>query len=239
MRPRVWPTVRLPACRPVGRTGASRRDEGVTVVETAVALFLTLFLSVLLMKLAAGVRRGGEETIRRTEVAEARRVARDLLQETLAGAVAPLPPGPGASARFWVGWAVPCGGGVWAYRGRRRPAPERDSLWVVDAGGESRILGLAASAGGACSLSGEAAVVLEGEAAGLLDRAAMVRVFESGRVTLSDAFRYGRVGTAPQPLTATVLDPGASSLVTTDTGVEASLASRGESTPTRWRWRLP
>jgi hypothetical protein len=206
-------------------------------MEVLTALLLTLLLLGLLSGLAVRQQRAGDILARRTEVVEARRVARDLLDAGVAGGgVRPLSGG-AVELRSFVGWALPCSGEGWSYRGRRRPEPQRDSVWVVTAGGDVRTGRLLSVGAATCepAAPGEASLALGFEADGSV---ALVRIFESGRYRLSDALRYGRTGDPAQPLTGAVLDPRASGAVVDSSHLTARVRGMNDSSLVMRRWRL-
>ena len=84
---------------------------GATVVETLTALLLTLLILTLLASLAVRQRRVGEILARRSEVVEARRVTRDLVELAVASGGVRAVPGDEMELRFFVGWALPCADG--------------------------------------------------------------------------------------------------------------------------------
>lgn len=217
-------------------TPAQRK--GMTVVETATALVLTLLLLALMTTLAMRQQAVGEQVARRTEVVEARRVTRDLLDFAAAAGGVHEFPGDAVPLRFFVGWARPCGSGSWLYRGRRRPDPGRDSLWMASPWGEVRTAGLASVAQGSCEGAGPGEVALLLEADSLAGAAALLRVFESGRFRLTDALRYGRVGDPAQPLTEAALDPAASALHVSAGRMSVTIRGAGDSLSVARSWSL-
>ncbi|HSG46676.1 MAG TPA: hypothetical protein VLA43_02560 [Longimicrobiales bacterium] len=208
-------------------------------METLTALLLTLLILMLLASLAVRQRSVGEILARRSEVVEARRVTRDLVELTVASGGVRAAPGDEMELRFFVGWALPCADGTWRYRGRRAPDPLRDSLWVVSAWGEVTVASLASVGGGECAGTdaGQPALRMEGDPA--LASPVLVRVFESGRFRLSDALRYGRIGDPAQPLTGAVLDPSVSALRILEGTVSLTARGKGDSATVRRSWRLP
>jgi len=232
-----------------GGRGADRRGAeqgqppaatlGVTVVETVTALLLTLLILTLLLTLAVRQRKAGETLARRSEVVEARRVARDMVELAVAaGGIRPVT-GEELYLRFFVGWALPCSEGGWRYRGRRAPDPVRDSVWAISAWGEVTVAALSSVSDGAC---GDTDPDVRGLTLGtdpVLAAPVLARVFEAGRFRLSDALRYGRTGDPAQPLTGAVLDPSASGIRVTD-GV-VTLTARGDrdsaTVGRKWRFR--
>lgn len=193
---------------PPGPMSQPRR--GVTVVETLVALTLLFLLTGLLVQLLAGAGRSGRQVSNRLEVVEARRVARDLVDLSVRSGGSLDETGRALGLRSYVGHGEPCPGGGFVYRGRRLPDPGRDSLWLMAPDGTWTVEAATSLTSAACvgslpgpALPGFALDAGVGPAAGVI----LVRVFEAGRFTLTDALRYGRVGTRAQPLTAPVLDP--------------------------------
>lgn len=213
-----------------------RGHSGATVVEAIVSLLLTLGLLGLLSRLAVRQRGAGETLARRAEVVEARRVTRDLIAHAVAGGVPRAGTGGEVVVRSFVGWAIPCVGGGWRYRGRRLPDAERDSLWVVDGEGRVAVVELASSRNESCAtaLPGEEGVELVFEGGG----GALLRVFESGRFRLDDALRYGRIGEGAQPLTAAALDPGASRIQASATGLVVTMRGAGDSSSVSRAWPI-
>lgn len=212
---------------------------GATVVETLTALLLTLLVLTLLTTLAARQRRAGEALVRRSEVVEARRVARDLIDLAVAGGGVRPVPGDELHLRFFVGWALPCGEGRWRYRGRRAPDPQRDSLWVVSARGDVSWVSLVWVGAGDCGQVDSASSVLELVGEPALSDPVLLRVFESGRFRLSDALRYGRTGDPAQPLTGAVLDPSKSGIRVSAGTIIVTAAGAGDSATVGRRWRFP
>lgn len=219
---------------------ASRR--GVTVVETLVALTLLLFLAGLLVQLLVGAHRTGRRVSGRLEVAEARRVARDLVDWSVRGGGIREDPGRVLTLRSFVGHGEPCPGGGFAYRGRRLPDPARDSLWLLGPDGSWTVEPAAGLRHTGCH-AGSPGPPLPGfrldPATGPMTGVVLVRVFEGGRFTLGDALRYGRAGTRAQPLTAPVLDPVRSTLEVGRGRVLLTVVGRGDSLGTERRWRVP
>lgn len=216
---------------PPGRATRARPRAGVTLAETLVALSLTILLMGLLVPLLGRWRLAGARLARQVEALETERVVRDLvgLASSSGGLRSAPDPDDGALAvRNYVATAVPCGDGVWRYRGVRAPDPERDSIAWTDGWGRTGVSALLGS--GRSSCTGGAAgggtgdgrwVEVEGFAdppvstSGEVDRGSspvLLRVFEAGSYRLSDALRYGRTGTRPQPLTAVTLDPDSSAV---------------------------
>lgn len=213
---------------------------GTSMVETLVALLLTLALTALLARLAADHRAASQQLARRMEILEARRVARDLVGRALAGDLPGAAGGEGElELRHPVGRARACPGGGWLYRGRRRPDPERDSLWTVSLHGSVRVVGLAAVRGSSCSDAPPGEEALELVPDTLLPPLVLVRVFERGRFRVSDAVRYGRTGTPPQPLTAAVLDPRGSWLERSPGGIVLRVRGEGDTATVQRIWRFP
>lgn len=219
-----------------GRDLAEDVRRGVSLLEGLLALLLTLFLVGLLATLAARHRTATGTLTRRAEVMEARRVARDLIGLGIAGGGAASP---GAGRELWlrifVGTGTPCGGGDWWYRGRRLPDPQRDSAWIVSAGGDVHVLPVLSAGTGECVTDGSGQAVrlgLEESGRG----AVLVRVFEQGRYRVGDAVRYGRTGSSAQPFTAAVLDPSGSSLARDGDQVRLTVRGRGDSSSVQRRW---
>jgi hypothetical protein len=217
-----------------GRRAQARR--GVSLLEGLLAVLLTLFLVGLLATMAARHRTATGTLTRRAEVMEARRVARDLIGLGIAGGGVASP---GAGQELWlrvfVGTGAPCGKGDWWYRGRRLPDPQRDSAWVVSAGGEVDALPVLSVGTGECGTDGSGQAVRLGlEAAGR--GAVLIRVFERGRYRVGDAVRYGRTGSSAQPLTGAVLDPSGSSLAGDGDQVRLTVRGRGDSASVQRRW---
>lgn len=214
------------------------------MLEALTALLLTLALISLVAGVAARQRGLAEVLARRTEVVEARRVVRDLMDRTAAsgGAVRRsdgVPTSGEVQVRLFAGWALPCGEGWWAYRGRRLPEAGRDSAWVVSSGGIVVVGVLALAARAECpGLQPEAEALRLQVDPATIDPV-LIRVFEAGRFRLSDAFRYGRLDDPAQPLTGAVLDPAGSGFEISDAGFAAALQGTGDSTVVarKWPWR--
>lgn len=217
------------------RTGAS-------VVEALTALLLTLGLISLMGGFAVRHRRAADVVVRRSEVVEARRVIRDLLDDVVASGGLAMDADPTVregeiAVRFFAGWARPCGPSQWAYRGRRLPEAGRDSAWILSPTGGTGVVAVSSASRGDCPrlMPGEDALELS------LDPGAgppvLLRIFEAGRFRLSDAFRYGRLSDPAQPLTGAVLDPRDSGLEWSRPGVGASVRGLGDSSVIARRWR--
>lgn len=213
--------------------------QGATMVETLTALLLTLLILTLLLTLAVRQRKAGETLALRSEVVEARRVTRDLVELAVAGGGIRPAAGDELHLRFFVGWALPCSGGGWRYRGRRAPDPMRDSLWAVSAWGVVTVAALASVGEGECSDVDPGVRALTLGTDPVLAAPVLARVFEAGRYRLSDALRYGRTGDPAQPLTGAVLDPSGSGLRVSDGLVTLTARGKGDSATVGRRWRFP
>lgn len=208
------------------------------MTELAVSLAVLLLLSALLAGLLARAAGQARTVSSRLETVEARRVTRDLLDHGVrAGGVLP---GSGAGdrdrvrLRSFVGHGEGCGDGVFAYRGRRRPDPARDSVWVLRDDGTWTVTATGPVRSGVCPpgpAGGDRAGVELPELAPDRSGASPVvlRFFEPGRYTLSDALRYGRTGSPAQPLTGPVLDPSRSELESGQGEIRARVAGAGDS----------
>lgn len=233
--------------RPIRRTGWGRAwlavqpgsgQRGASVLEILVALLLTLFMVGVLAGVAARHRRVGEILTRRTEVMEARRIARDLVANGLeGGGAAPRGAPAELELRTFVGVGTPCDDGAWWWQGRRLPDPERDSAWAVSPGGRVRILPVLSVSSGACSQDSPGRGVRL-DLGGSTPRPALLRLFEHGRYRVTDAIRYARTGSGFQPLTGAVLDPSASSLSRTGVGVHLRLRGWGDSSTVERSWSV-
>ncbi len=205
----------------------SEACRGSALVESLVALLLTTGLLILVGGLVVQHHKGARTLSHRIEGVESARVTRDLISLGLAADPGARVDGSELFVRTFVGVAVPCGEAGWRYQGRRLPDPERDSLWSVTAAGTIRLAALTAGRAGDSDDSAGARVLgLEADPP-LSPEIRLVRVFESGRYRLDDAFRYGRVGSGAQPLSAAVLDPGRSGITRQGAGVTVSLVTRG------------
>lgn len=219
------------------------RRLGASVVEALTALLLTLGLLSLIAGTALRHRDAGELLVRRSEVVEARRIARDMMSQAVAaGGVIPEPVSGGAAGelrvRFFAGWARLCAPGRWAYRGRRLPEQGRDSVWALSGTGRTWLATVASVSRGECPdlAAGEDALVLTVDPdAG--DQV-LLRVFEAGRFRLSDALRYGRLGDPAQPLTGAVLDPEDSRLEWSGPAFTISARGRGDSSVVSRGWTV-
>ncbi|UCC23784.1 MAG: hypothetical protein JSU98_08580 [Gemmatimonadales bacterium] len=202
------------------------------------SLLLTLFMVGVLAGVAARHRQAGEILTRRAEIMEARRIARDLVANGLAGGGAA---GPGLQAelelRTFVGVGTPCGDGAWWWRGRRLPDPERDSAWAVSQGGRVWVLPILSVSSGPCSQDSPGRGVRL-DLGGSTPRPVLLRLFEHGRYRVTDAVRYARTGSGFQPLTGAVLDPSTSSLSHTGATVHLRIRGRGDSSTVERSWSV-
>ncbi|MDT8367889.1 MAG: prepilin-type N-terminal cleavage/methylation domain-containing protein [Longimicrobiales bacterium] len=193
-----------------GRARAGDRGRhGFTLPEALTALLLLGLLLGLLARASARLRGTLERVAVTAERVESARVARHLVEHIVAGGGAIAD---GASAdeirvELSVGWAAPCDS-VWGWRGIRQPDPVRDSALVID--DASRVVRVAVDAVTPRPCASGVGLALR--FAPEVDGAVFVRVFEVGAVRVDDAVRYGRWGSARQPLTAAVLEAGASGL---------------------------
>lgn len=194
--------------------------------EMLVALLLTLGLGLLLVSLASSMNRASLGVVHRMEVVEARRLVRDLVGWI--GRVGGTPrDGDGLRSRVFVGWALACESGPgYRYRGRRAPDPSRDSVWWVGGDGSTGLAALERVSRSECGDGSPAWSLAVGDS---LPVGLLLRTFESGRFTVSDALRYAREGTRPQPLTAAVLDPGRSGLTVRGGRIQVRLTGVGDS----------
>lgn len=248
--------MRAPGGAEPGTTAPARTAQGpvsragVGVAETLVALTLTLFMVALLAPLLARQHRGAAGVLVRMEETASRRVARDFT-----GRLAHGGPGPGVAApgdpvrvRRFIGYGRPCNPGGWIFRGERGPRPGEDSVWVVFADGSRAVGSLDGVGGGDCAGSwtggGSASAHLTlsspllpgGAGPGAGNLPVVVRVYEGGVLSVSDAFRYGRQGRIAQPLTAPNLDPGGSRVGRTGEGLELVLRHPGDTLALSGRW---
>jgi hypothetical protein len=213
---------------------------GHTLAELTVTLFLAGFLGATLAALVGGATRSLQDLVPRSEAAEVRRTVGAILHEELSVGVAGrdwhLDGERAVVLRAFRGYGRVCGpaadGSSWlvAWVGQRAPDPARDSLLVLQAGGNwvaTPLVGHASQgtdAVGTClPESGEAvaawvvpdvpppvhAVGVEGHAGDPLstERPVLARYFETGRYSLEDgAFRYRRGAGGRQPLTPERVD---------------------------------
>lgn len=224
--------------------GAWRRL-GVGAAELLVALVLFGLVVHGAWRVFAAQRRAAEGLRLRTELLDADRIVRTVLEAELA---AGLPgrdwalPEPGVvELRAFRGWGVACPGSapgdevVVAYRGLRSPDPEKDSALVLNGSGRWLPAALAART----PLHGEACPGVSGSpapGAGLerwrLDPAVadpvLARLFERGSYHLRDgSLRYRRGAGGRQPLTTAALDPDGSGLRSGVGDTTALLTVRG------------
>jgi len=226
----------------VNRARPIRRDAtGITLVEVAVALSVLLLLSALIAGLLGDAASGSHTVTSRLEVVEARRITRDLVDHGIRAGGASAVDSRGLRVRNFVGHAEACGGGVLAYRGRRRPDPSRDSVWILRADGTQLVTPLEPIRWSPCPspATGAEGLVLSWPAVDpRLPAPALVRIFEFGRYTVSDALRYGRAGSPAQPLTAPVLEATASGIQAVAGGVQVEVTGQTDTTGIARRWRI-
>lgn len=215
-----------------------RKGEGGSVlVESLVALLLTTGLLLLMAGILGHVQRSARLIAHRTEGVEAARLTRDLLSLALSADTGARVGEEGLEARTFVATGERCGEGGWWFRGRRRPDPARDSLWAVTAAGRIRTGALVRLTSGECPpRSGLVATGLEADPP-LPPGTVLVRVFESGRYRVDDALRYGRAGSGAQPLSAAVLDPSRSGVISSGGGIGVSVVPRDRPGGYRGEWR--
>lgn len=189
--------------------------KGFSLVESLVAIILSLLLTTVCIAAAAAVRSNVEDLITRRDRIEVERVVTQLLTTELRG-VRPgidweAPGGDSLSLRAFRGWALLCpsgdsGGPLAAPRGIRMPDSAKDSVLVLGPGGgwfAARLVRRGA-AEGQCGPSGGRVERWE------LDppvTGPVARYYERGSYHLSDgALRYRRGRGGRQPLTAQLLD---------------------------------
>ena len=195
-----------------GQLLPGERRRGVTLLECLVALLLTGLILSVLSRVVISLRRGLETTTALSEEVETARVARTLLDRIAAsGAVLHESAGAGeVRVRLPIGWAEPCDS-VFVWRGIRAPDPERDSALVIDALSRRRRVAITDTGLQPCTVAhGADGVGRTFELVPAISDVRLIRVYESGVVRIDDAVRYARRSTPRQPLTAPVLDPGAS-----------------------------
>lgn len=193
---------------------------GFTLVELVVALALGGIVTASLLGVLSGTRRLAQVHAIRVEWAEALRTA----ESVLVGELRFLDPradiyevgADSLALRAFRGSGVVCrvvnGSILVRYQGVRAPEPAKDSLLVVDAPGRERALPLEASdrmEGGCALRDGESLYRLH--AGEIVAVGALVLVFESASYHLAaSALRYRRGLSGRQPLTAEIVDDGAS-----------------------------
>lgn len=175
----------------------------------------------------------------RAEALATGRTARHLItRELRAGGPGEVPwrlPSDSLPLRAYRGIAVVCEGLPTgrevrvAYRGVRRPDAGKDSVWVLGAGGDVRVLSLVSADSDvlACGPSGLtlARWVLSGQ---VPDRAVLALYFERGSMHLSEgALRYRRGEGGRQPLTPESLLTPPSAFEAWGDGVAAHLVTAG------------
>jgi hypothetical protein len=205
--------------RPVGLIGGRLRRSGWLLAETMVAMILTALLIASVSALLSGAIRWSRSLSARADALEVVRTVWVVLgEETRTGR-------PGLdwhvvakeelALRSFQGVARICESGSteagWtvAYRGRRPPDPDRDSLLVLRSDGDWQAMDLTASAPSeACEpLEGEIVYrwVTEGPPPSV---PVLARNYVFGSYHLADrAFRYRGASGGRQPLTAEVLSP--------------------------------
>lgn len=209
--------------------------------EMVVALALLFFLAGLLAQLMASARKASWRVSRRLEAVETRRVTRDLVDWAVRSGGGRSDPGRAMRVRFFVGHGEPCPTGGFSYRGRRLPDAGRDSLWLLGDDGRWRVEAATGLALQPCadSVGGGSSLGFRLGTGGGTDLAVVVvRVFESGAFTLSDALRYARSGTRSQPLTGAVLDPGHSAVEVRSGRVHLSAVAEGDSVGVERSWAV-
>jgi hypothetical protein len=189
--------------------------KGFSLIESLVAIILSLLLTTVCIAAAAVVRANVEDLIGQRDHVEVERVVTQLLTTELRG-VRPgidweAPGGDSLSLRAFRGWALLCpigdfGEVLAATSGIRMPDPQKDSVLVLGPGGvwvPARLVRRNADEG-RCGPSGGRVERWE------LDppvQGSVARYYERGSYHLSDgALRYRRGRGGRQPLTAQSLD---------------------------------
>jgi hypothetical protein len=229
-------------------TGTRRGRGGWLLVEVVVAMALGV---VMLGVVAATVRAtlvGARIVSSRVEALEAVRTTWVVLEEEL-GKGRPchdwhLADDGAVALRAFRGFGRVCDSGLGtlqlAYRGRRLPEVDRDSLLVLTTGGAwipASLQGVVT--GSECPLgTGERSLTLTTSTA-WPSPPVLVRVFERGSYHLTDgALRYRRGAGGRQPLTLELFAP-ASRFERTTEGVVAHVEIEGDVGVGPFSWRLP
>lgn len=212
--------------------------QGASLLETLIALTLTLFMLTGVTIMLARVERLLRQQTLRLEQVEVLRVARDRVGRSFqtGGAMVGAPASDGLTIRAFRGSAEWCGDG-WRETGVRAPDPGRDSVWWVAPTGALRIAALVDRQPGGCggegyrwdgtdSLASGASYVIAG---------GVVRYFEVGRLRIDDAVRYGRLGQSAQPLTPAALASGSGVELLGDGSIALKTRFQGGREVTR-RW---
>lgn len=209
--------VRSP-CR--ARRIAAGDRAGFSLAELLATLVLGGLVSAAIAGTLGGAERLAGAQAARVAAAEALRVASVVLSRELRS-VDPAEDIAMLSAdslrlRAFRGTAVVCGlagSAVYVrYRGLRQPNPAKDSVLALDADGRAQPLALEAARVEAAACPGRPeALVQRWRVGGVVPTGTLLLLFETGSYHLADhAFRYRRGAGGRQPLTAELLDDGAS-----------------------------
>ncbi len=215
---------------------------GTSLLEMIIALTLTLIILTGVGVILGRVEQTFRRQALRLEQIEVLRIARDRVSRSVhtGGARSDAPASDGLSLRAFRGSAAWCGDG-WVETGVRAPDPARDSVWWISPFGEERVLALKDREAGGCAGAGyrwtgqTEGASGDGDGADVSIAWGVVRYFESGRLRVDDAVRYGRLGLPAQPLTPAVLTSG-SRLQRLENGVIEFQAWFGDGPPVVRRW---
>lgn len=201
---------------------ASLNRRGASLLELVIALTLTFVILAGAGLTMGRIQTGIARQVTQLEYLDALRVATDRIGRSVhaGGTGIGRPLSDGLTHRAFRGSAVWCGDG-WLETGIRLPDPERDSVWWVVDSGEIRVADLVVREPGGCSGQGyqwraENALGTPGFPV----EGGVVRWFESARLRVDDAVRYGRLNQPAQPLTPAVLGSGSHLLSFPDGSVE-------------------
>lgn len=218
-----------------------------SVVEALTALLAGIVLLAAGWSLTGGMARAAADLRSDAEAVEVHRLVGSVLDAELAGArpgVDVMADPGGLALRVFRGWGVVCStsmnGVAVEWRGLRLPDPTKDSLELTLADGRQRVVALVeTSAGSECEGSGDVRRLIwpDGSLTGY-PAPVLVRVFERGVYSVTDAFRYRRGAGGRQPLTPAILDAARSELAVVAGAPEVRVAIPGGSVRTR-RWVLP
>jgi hypothetical protein len=217
------------------------------VAEALVSLLLGMALLQGGAQVLARAGRASGELVARADRLETYRLVGGVLDAELAGARAGIDwsaDPDGLSLRVFRGWGAACVAGgpgvVVAYRGLRRPEPDKDSLELVLGDGRRRWVALAAVESAApdvvCPAPGDPVRLRWSDDVEDQDSPSLARVFERGLYAVTDAFRYRRGAGGRQPLTPASLDPGRSSLTADGGAPEVTLVAPGGGPARTRRW---